>query len=393
MEGAGNRGRWNKKPSVGTILLLMCMLVPTLPLPQPSGQQTCPLGDYLSEKGICCDKCHRGFKLEEECHAVGQRSKCTPCPIGQFTDQSNFSPNCMKCRQCKDKNNEIESSRCEIHKDTICQCKDGYYKKHIDSETYECLRCTQCRPDEKQLQKCTPEKNTVCECKENYYKVNNKCEPCKNCTIECKDRCSPTQNTKAPEPGNEHLINIIAGATAVALVLLVLVILFIYMVTKCFIKKELQQPRQPSDVSPDFSQHALICDEDSLDNSSVKAIPQSIVIEQNPSNLPDCVPLEIKIPDLIYTVLDLVPVLQLKQLVRTLGVRDTDIVQAELDNRACREAHYQMLRVWIERGSPAGGGARGEVLQRPMLQELLDKLRQMHLGSAAEELETKYAFQ
>lgn len=96
------------------------------------------------------------------------------------------------------------------------------------------------------------------------------------------------------------------------------------------------------------------------------------------------------VSDLIYTVLDLVPVLQVKQLVRSLGVRDIEIEQAELDHRSCREARYQMLRVWAERGSHAG---RGGMLHWPLLQELLDELRKMHLGWAAEELETKYGIQ
>lgn len=80
---------------------------------------------------------------------------------------------------------------------------------------------------------------------------------------------------------------------------------------------------------------------------------------------------------------------QVKQLVRTLGVKDTEIEQAEMDHRSCREAHYQMLRVWAERGSRAGRGG-GRMLYRPLLEELLDQLRKIHLGQAAEELETKY---
>lgn len=89
------------------------------------------------------------------------------------------------------------------------------------------------------------------------------------------------------------------------------------------------------------------------------------------------------VSDLIYNVLDLVPVSQVKQLVRSLGVRDTEIEQVELDYRSCREAHYQMLRVWAERGSRAG------VLLHPsLLQHLLNELRKMHLEQAAQELET-----
>lgn len=91
--------------------------------------------------------------------------------------------------------------------------------------------------------------------------------------------------------------------------------------------------------------------------------------------------------------LDLVPVLQVKQLVRTLGVKDTEIDQAELDHKSCREAHYKMLRLWAERGSRAGGGRPGGMLHWPLLQELLDKMRNMGLGGVAEELEMKFATQ
>lgn len=178
-----------------------------------------------------------------------------------------------------------------------------------------------------------------------------------------------------------------------AVVSLGLVVAITYVVTKRSTKKKLLKPStQPSDVSPD-SCEVLIQSEEPSDSMGVKAVPQSPVSEQEPSNLPDCVPLEVKIPDLIYLVLDLVPVLQVKQLVRSLGVNDTEIEQAEMDHRSCREAHYQMLRVWAERGSHAGGGERGRMLHWPLLNELLDKLREMHLGRAAEELETKYGIQ
>lgn len=91
------------------------------------------------------------------------------------------------------------------------------------------------------------------------------------------------------------------------------------------------------------------------------------------------------VSELIYTLLDLVPVLQVKQLVRSLGVRDTEIEQAELDHRSCREAHYQMLRAWAERGSGAGA-----LLHPPLLHDLLKELRKMHLEQAAEGLEKDY---
>lgn len=87
-------------------------------------------------------------------------------------------------------------------------------------------------------------------------------------------------------------------------------------------------------------------------------------------------------------VLDVVPVLQVKQLVRSLGVKDLEIERAELDHRSCQEAHYQMLKVWAERGSRAGG-----VLHWPLLQQLLGELRKLNLEQAAEELEINCGFQ
>ncbi|XP_037640937.1 tumor necrosis factor receptor superfamily member 1A isoform X3 [Sebastes umbrosus] len=399
MEGAGQRGRWNTKAPVGTILmLLMCMFIPTLTSLLPSEEEKCPHGDYPAGKGICCNRCSPGFKLVEKCNATGQRSNCTACPDEQYTDQMNFFPNCHRCKRCKGKH-EVTVSKCERYRNTICQCKTGYYKDNIDSQTSQCLPCKPCGQDEILKQTCTPEKDTVCECKENYYRVRRNCKLCNNCSVECKHHClSPgILNTKVPEPesGNGYLINIIAGVVVVAMISIVLVVVITHVATKWSTKKKLLKPStQPSDASPDSCEQVLIQSEEPSDNMTVTAVPQSPVSEHEPSNLPDCVPLEVKISDVIYTVLDLVPVSQMKQLVRSLGVTDTEIGQAEMDHlRACREAHYQMLRVWAERGSRAGGGERGRMLHGPFLQELLDKLRDMHLGRAAEELETKYGIQ
>ncbi|XP_068426083.1 tumor necrosis factor receptor superfamily member 1A [Clinocottus analis] len=391
MEEAGHRGRWIKTNLVCTILLLVCMSIPTLTLEE----QTCPHGDYPAEKGICCNRCPRGFKLVEKCNATGQRSNCKPCPAGQYTDRMNYSPNCLSCRRCKASKHEVEISACKKEQNTVCRCKAGYYKYNIDSETYDCYRCTQCGQDEEKKETCTPEKNTVCECTENYYRAAGKCTPCKNCTAECKHHCSvpSSEITRAPKI-DEYLINIIAGVVVVTVVSLMLVVIITYFITKRSTKKKLlKRTAQPSDVSPDSCEQVLVHSEEPLENLSVRAVPQSYSSEQEPSNLPDCVPLEIRIPDLIYFVLDLVPVLQVKRLVRSLGVKDTEIEQAEMDHRSCREANYQMLRVWAERGSRAGGGGRGRMLHWPLLHELLDKLRMIHLGQAAEELETKYGIQ
>ncbi|KAM4580688.1 tumor necrosis factor receptor superfamily member 1A [Odontesthes bonariensis] len=383
MEGSGLRQRWSKRAPVGILLLLMCVTIPAF-TPEDSEEQTCPVGDYLTEGGICCNKCPPGFKLVEKCHAFGQRSNCTFCPPGQFTDEINWANNCRRCRICKTKKNELEVSPCKRHQNTICRCKNGYYKSKVDEESYDCLKCRQCGYNEETNQSCTEKSDTVCVCKKNHQRVKGKCEPCKDCVS-----ISPVPTTGSGSK-NEHLINLIAGPIVVGLILAV----FNIWVSRkhCTKKKKKTETNfsQLSCVSSDTCQQILIDNKEPWKNSNVTAIAQIPVSEPELPNLPDCVPLEINMSELIYTVLDVVPVPQVKQLVRSLGLKDTEIEQAEMDHRSCKEAHYQMLRVWAERCSQAVGGGRGGLLHRPLLEEVLDKLRQMHLGRAAEELETKY---
>uniref|UniRef100_A0A8C5I4J3 Uncharacterized protein n=1 Tax=Gouania willdenowi TaxID=441366 RepID=A0A8C5I4J3_GOUWI len=251
---------------------------------EESEKQSCPHDDYRTDEGTCCDKCSPGFKLEEKCHFNGHRSKCVPCPPGQYNSEKNYSPKCRTCRRCKGNSTETPCAR---HQNTICRCVDGFYKYMIDSETYECRRCSQCGSDETERQKCESELG--------------------------------------------------------------------------------------------------------LETSDVKEVALNALCKKETLNLPDCVPLEIKVSELIYIVLDLVPVAMVKRLVRSLGVTDTEIEQAELDYRPCREAHYQMLRLWAKGGLRPG--SRGEMLHGQLFEELVDKLRKIHLEWAAVELETKYGVQ
>ncbi|XP_065813757.1 tumor necrosis factor receptor superfamily member 1A [Labrus bergylta] len=393
MEGGVHTGKWIPKASAGTILLLMCMFIPTLTaLLQLSEELKCQDDEYLNEEiGVCCNKCHPGFKLVKMCLNKDQRSNCTACPKSQFNEERNYTPNCRTCKICRKSWHEIEESPCDTKHNTVCRCEDGYYKSIIDSENSECIRCSRCGQNKREKQKCTPEKNTECECTENYQSVKNRCEPCKNCSAGCKHLCP--QTTKTPEPGERYLVKILGVFFAVAMVMSGVLVAITYIATKRSTKnKLLKSSSETSDDSLDSCESGLIYKEQHS-NSSVEAAPISPVRDQERSDLLGSPPLEIKIPDLIYMVLDLVPVLKVKQLMRALGVRDSEIEHAELDYRSSREAHYQMLRVWAERGSRAGGGGCGGMLHRPLLQELLDKLREMNLGRAAEELETKYGIQ
>ncbi|KAM4600587.1 tumor necrosis factor receptor superfamily member 1A [Polymixia lowei] len=394
MDGICSRGKW-KKYTLGTLLLL-CMFITTLGGPT---SQPCKDGEYPNENGTCCDKCSPGHKLGAECVGKGLRSTCLECPSNQYMDTVNFFRNCFRCTRCKEREDEI--SPCKRIQNTVCRCKDGFYKEAVDLLTSQCLKCKSCEAGERQTNKCTPENNTVCECERDHYKIRNKCLPCQNCTTDCELHCPLVQkNGKTPEVRNEFL-NIVLIGVGVLAVSLLAVVLITHKTTKWYTKQKLTGSSPQPEASPD-STEVLIHSEEPSYNHCNTAVPQNPVCEQDSSNLPDCIPLEIKIPELIYTVLDLVPVSRVKQLARSLGVTDIEIEHVETDHRTCKEAHYQMLRVWAERGSRAGGGGgggggragqRGGVLHRPLLQEMLDNLSKMDLIGAVEELETKYCVQ
>ncbi|XP_061804109.1 tumor necrosis factor receptor superfamily member 1A [Nerophis lumbriciformis] len=388
--------RHSRMAAYGALLLIGCVFTPTLALSPTLKDKTCPYGDYPTEAGICCNKCSPGFKLVHMCLAEGMRSNCTPCPTDQYMDQMNYSPKCMRCKQCKESKQEVQESKCERHRDTICRCKDGYYQFTIDSETTECRRCSQCGLDEKAVQICTSKTNTVCQCKENYHRVKRKCEPCKNCTTDCEHLCKllPSHNPSVLEERQDgFFINVLVGVGAAAFILLMLVFFVTYIATKRCNEKT---PEAPS-LEPSDELHILVeKTEESSSNCNNMAVPQATVVEMDPSNLPDCVPLEVKIGDLINILLEMVPVIQVRPLVRSLGVSDIVIDRAFQDHyRSIREAHYQMFRAWAEMSPPSGSGSGGRsgMLHSAKLQELLHTLRKMHLGRTAEELETVYSIQ
>lgn len=382
MDPAVNRGHL----IIIRTLFLRILLLWVISIPVVSLFPTCPDGDFRTDNGICCAKCNAGYKLVEQCHGHGLRTNCTSCPAGQYMDKINYARNCIACKVCKPRIFEIEVSKCTKFKNAVCRCMDGYYKSVIDSVTYECFKCSTCGDNEREHRKCSPEANTECTCKKNYYKVENECLPFTNSTAKPDSTRQGVATDTLP-----FLVNVIAGAAVVVALTLVLVIIVTHFVTKRQTEKKLLSSQDCKESSEIYEEPSAYCEEPS-DRSLLHSVPVHSVTGQEPSNLPDCVPLEIKIPDVIYILLDLVPVQQVKQLVRSLGVSDAVIERAELDYRSSREAHYQMLRSWAEQGSPTSRGRAGQggVLHLPLLHQLLDKLRGMHLEQTAQELETTY---
>uniref|UniRef100_A0AAV2MCP0 Uncharacterized protein n=1 Tax=Knipowitschia caucasica TaxID=637954 RepID=A0AAV2MCP0_KNICA len=380
MEALGNNRRVIilRAPFCWTLLLLL------LSIPAAAAH-VCEERDYLTNDNICCERCPAGYKLVENCRGQNTRTNCTQCPKGEFMDRVNYSPNCRKCKRCRDFLFEIQISPCVRNKDAVCRCKDGYYRFNIDNLTYECYKCSTCKDNEREVQKCSSVSNTVCECKDNYYRVKN------NCSSECSVHCPRNKTTKAPPDTSSFLINVIAGVAVAVLFMLVLVVVVTHLATKRQTKKKLLSSSQLEEP-PEIYQELTVHCEEPFPGLQYEASPLHNVMNLEASNLPDCVPLELNMPEVIYFLLELVPVHQVKQLVRSLGVSDTVIERAELDHRSSKEAHYQMLRAWAEQGGQlrrggVQGGVHGGVLHLPQLQELVHKLRLMHLEQTVQELE------
>uniref|UniRef100_A0A3Q4BLF4 Tumor necrosis factor receptor superfamily, member 1a n=1 Tax=Mola mola TaxID=94237 RepID=A0A3Q4BLF4_MOLML len=212
-------------------------------------------------------------------------------------------------------------------------CPTGQYSDNINF-SHTCRGCRQCKSTHNVVvSKCQRDRDTICRCEDGYYKsqIDSQAYFCNKCSL-----CG----------ANER------------------------------IKEACKFPKCKSILFITSVQTLL---------TSWPGVPNTESIEL--TFMPQHSPLS-SVSDLIYMVLDQVPVMQVKQLVRLLGVKDTEIEQAELDHRSCREAHYQMLKLWAERGSRAGG-----LLHLHLLQELVVELRKMHLEKAAEELETNFGFQ
>ncbi|XP_041708582.1 tumor necrosis factor receptor superfamily member 1A [Coregonus clupeaformis] len=409
------RGKWKEKCilNVCTLLVLCWSVDPSLSAPPPPPDRTqvesnhgnqeslCHEGSHYRINGICCGKCHEGFKLKEHCTKEGENSQCVPCEEGKtFLDRSNYVINCRSCTRCVD--NETEVSPCKKSKNKECRCNEGFYKKRIDSVTRECLSCKQCGPGERKTQQCTPESDTVCECKDFYFrdkKKNRICLQCKDCiSADCQQECAssthPNPNAKPQDTGwGVWSTYLLAVFGCVCVVLLVVVVIMGVLVVRWKLKGSSSFPSAEitSQGSEKSTRMLIQEDPENILNQSIPSCSPVCECEQEPlSKLPDCVPKEIKISELIYSVLDQVSPRRVKELVRSLGVSDIVIERAENDHlRDTKEAQYQMLSVWAKGRAQGGGG----VLARPLLHDLLDKLRDMDLGGTAEELETKYGDQ
>ncbi|XP_052474818.1 tumor necrosis factor receptor superfamily member 1A [Carassius gibelio] len=359
------------------------------------GQETvkndCSDSEYWNEKGFCCNKCHPGFKLKASCPGLNMRSECEICEDGTYLDSSNYNKNCFRCKECN-KPHSKEISPCTRISDRVCGCKSGYYYKKLDVLTWVCKECKKCGPGQHTIVECSGDQNAQCECKENHYQVGkNICEPCAKCQEECPDVCkttTPRNPVKSTSPINSSgtlqqiLVPVCACITVLALGVLVL-----YEPIRLW-KKKRQALSSEKSLTALEDEKLIIRVEPNTICESVSFANQPCKTEQS-GKLPDCVPREIKIHEFFYFVLDEVPIGRFKELVRRLGVSEQNIDRAEQDHRNCKDAHYQMLKVWSDSGR--GGGSN--VLPFHRIQMFVCTLRDMCLVNCADNIENMFLSQ
>ncbi|XP_055065592.2 tumor necrosis factor receptor superfamily member 1A isoform X1 [Misgurnus anguillicaudatus] len=357
----------------------------------------CAENEYENSQGDCCDKCHPGYRLKKECPAQGKRSVCEKCKSGTYLNTSNYNPTCWTCKKCDSRDKIMFTvSNCTITKNSECKCKEGYYMKMLDEWTPQCRKCKTCGDGQLTVGNCTGDNYDHCICKDKHYKVkNNLCKPCDEC-IGCEDLCEPRFTTeptlqKTISNNVSDKVSQIVFPICACIIAVMVGVFLLYEAVRIWRKRK----RASSNHSSSRDDKAKSEDEPMMEEaSSVTEIKDVSISNQLYETelrieLPDCVPREIKIAEFFYFVLDEIPVGRFKELVRRLGVSEPDIERAENDHRACKDAQYQMLKVWSDR---CGGGGNN-ILSCHLIQMFIDTLRDMYLSSCADSVETKFLSQ
>ncbi|XP_043965627.1 hematopoietic death receptor [Gambusia affinis] len=109
--------------------------------------------------GICCVNCEAGQYVQSPCTETGKKGTCEECDYGTFTEHANGLKQCIKCTQCPPDQEIVRV--CSHTHDTLCQCKPGRYC-HPDEACEICRKCSRCNSDEEVVKNCTSTSNTEC---------------------------------------------------------------------------------------------------------------------------------------------------------------------------------------------------------------------------------------
>ncbi|KAH0628691.1 hypothetical protein JD844_010114 [Phrynosoma platyrhinos] len=344
----------------------------------------CQKGYYPHPNGThCCIKCHKGTYVAQHCSGPEKTTNCSECPPGAFMSQDNFYSRCFGCAGCRASFGQIAISSCTPEQDTVCGCGSHQYQTS-DSSEFFCRNCSTCE-NGKIRQHCTKFSDTICECHPGFFLriSENKCSPCSSCNAQdCKERCEPMSFPVA-NPSNSKEITFVLGS---------LVFLF---GTGCVLlllaKKTKWQPcqKKQSSTSCSYSLHPERTGEPTSktdDKGNYSPLCRDDEVQQplhtSPSvPLPDCVKSagETQVPDrpeVLYTIVDHVPLPRWKEFMRYLGLSENTIERISIEQRNMREAQFEMLRHWKLQ---AGHGASVE--------RISNVLNQMNLSGCSEAIQ------
>ncbi|KAI1885797.1 hypothetical protein AGOR_G00207490 [Albula goreensis] len=338
------RGKWKKKYLVLFLLFSVTACAAAQVGGQVEGQRnqslSCRSDEFKALKGHCCNKCLPGYRKEADCESPKMRTTCSPCPDGHYMDEINHSKNCRPCRVCRHDYFEKQRSPCTEKQNAVCDCIDGYKRIYIDEYTSEC------------------------QVEEN----------------------STTKPDKPENPQHSQLFLLVGVPVAVTVVLIGVIV---FLACK---NHRSRGPRGTQYTLPEnTSEKCLISPSLSPDSihKEDESPPSKIGVETHQSTqLPDCVPQEIRLSPFIYYLLDLIPASRFKELVRKLGVSEREIERAERDNHTFKEGQFQMLKVWGESGD---GVVWGRLSQR-LFSEIVSTLLDMGLSSTVDAIEEKYGY-
>ncbi|XP_061411339.1 NACHT, LRR and PYD domains-containing protein 1 homolog isoform X2 [Lethenteron reissneri] len=86
---------------------------------------------YESTTGICCFMCSEGQYKMFDCSSNEGDSFCRQCSNGHYMDKVNNATKCNECSLC-DANEEVDQP-CNLKRDAICRCREGYYRHDISN--------------------------------------------------------------------------------------------------------------------------------------------------------------------------------------------------------------------------------------------------------------------
>lgn len=355
----------------------------------------CKEDEYKPKKANhCCNKCLAGFKVISDCFEEGMKSRCAPCQEGSFKKSPSGSKTCLLCTECLSQFGQITLHPCTKLNDTVCGCPAGHYKSNNERK-FTCQQCSKCE-NGTQRYPCRSDHDTVCNCFHNFYlDSTGKCRSCNLCnqTDDCVNHC-PLPPLPGPiiKPNPDIAPAIIPSVICVSLLALVIAIIVVSRQKFCSVLKRTSHlpttnKSGSSQVSTPLMDKSMAkCKLDSLPGHAVYIVEDAGLQQQNKAQnstlpLPD-ITLQTKTPclnrpEVLYRIIECIPVGSWREFVRRLGVSNHVIETSEQDYRHYKEAQYEMLSFWVRNDGSSGA----------TMNSLFRVLREMNLGGCVEKIE------